>query len=90
MEQKQTPGEDEMYCRSCGSVIKKEAELCVKCGVRIRGDYTAQPGRRGSGWLMAGGVLGIVAGVFAFIPGISMVVDGSTDYWRTTGLGTNR
>lgn len=24
---------DEKYCFSCGEVIKKEAELCVKCGV---------------------------------------------------------
>jgi len=25
---------DEKFCTSCGSIIKKEAELCVKCGVR--------------------------------------------------------
>ena len=25
---------DEAYCRSCGAIIKKEAEICVKCGVR--------------------------------------------------------
>ena len=24
----------EVFCRSCGSSIKKEAEICVKCGVR--------------------------------------------------------
>jgi len=24
---------DEKYCFSCGEIIKKEAELCVKCGV---------------------------------------------------------
>lgn len=27
-------GADEMFCRSCGVVIKKEAEICPKCGVR--------------------------------------------------------
>ncbi len=27
---------DEMFCRSCGAIIKKEAELCPKCGVRQR------------------------------------------------------
>jgi hypothetical protein len=27
---------DEMYCQSCGAVIKREAELCVHCGVRLR------------------------------------------------------
>lgn len=31
---------DECYCKSCGDIIKKEAELCVFCGVRQRGsDY---------------------------------------------------
>ena len=25
---------DESYCRSCGEAIKKEAEICPKCGVR--------------------------------------------------------
>jgi len=28
--------EDEMFCQSCGGVIKKEAEICPKCGVRIK------------------------------------------------------
>ena len=26
---------DEMFCPSCGAVIKREAELCVHCGVRV-------------------------------------------------------
>ena len=26
---------DEKFCSSCGNVVKKEAEICVKCGVRI-------------------------------------------------------
>jgi TM2 domain-containing membrane protein YozV len=25
---------DEAFCSSCGAVIKKEAEICPKCGVR--------------------------------------------------------
>ena len=25
---------DEVFCRSCGSAIKREAEICPKCGVR--------------------------------------------------------
>ena len=24
-----------MYCSSCGSIIKRRAEICVKCGVRV-------------------------------------------------------
>jgi predicted RNA-binding Zn-ribbon protein involved in translation (DUF1610 family) len=27
-------GADERFCSSCGAVIKKEAEICPKCGVR--------------------------------------------------------
>lgn len=26
--------QDEKFCSSCGSAIKKEAEICPKCGVR--------------------------------------------------------
>lgn len=25
---------DEAFCRSCGEIIKQEAEICPKCGVR--------------------------------------------------------
>jgi len=28
------PASDEMYCSSCGEVIKQEAELCPECGTR--------------------------------------------------------
>jgi uncharacterized membrane protein len=34
MTEKKTKGLDEIYCRSCGEVIKKEAEICPHCGVR--------------------------------------------------------
>jgi len=27
---------DEAFCASCGEIIKKEAEICPKCGVRQR------------------------------------------------------
>lgn len=29
-----TKGPDEVFCRSCGEPIKKEAEICPECGVR--------------------------------------------------------
>ena len=29
-------GPDEAFCFSCGAIIKKEAEICPKCGVRQR------------------------------------------------------
>lgn len=28
------PGPNEVYCSSCGEVIKKEAEVCPECGVK--------------------------------------------------------
>jgi len=83
MEEKRTPGEDEMYCWRCGSLIPREAEICVKCGVRVTGRRVRETGEKRRGWLIAGGVLGIVAGVFALGPGIAMVVDGATGYWWT-------
>lgn len=30
---------DEAFCASCGAIIKKEAEICPKCGVRQRGAF---------------------------------------------------
>ncbi|MCL2064447.1 MAG: TM2 domain-containing protein [Candidatus Cloacimonetes bacterium] len=32
---------DEAFCSSCGEIIKKEAEICVKCGVRQRKHHIA-------------------------------------------------
>ena len=29
-------GVDEKYCESCGEVIKIKAEICPKCGVRVK------------------------------------------------------
>ena len=37
------PGADEMYCSSCGSIIKRRAEICVKCGVRVSGQPFPSP-----------------------------------------------
>jgi TM2 domain-containing membrane protein YozV len=34
MSDEKVKGLDEAYCRSCGVIIKKEAEICPKCGVR--------------------------------------------------------
>jgi TM2 domain-containing membrane protein YozV len=31
---------DEAFCPSCGAIIKKEAEICPKCGVRQRQSQT--------------------------------------------------
>lgn len=39
---------DEMFCFSCGAVIKKDAEICLKCGVRQKNTI----GNLSSNWLI--------------------------------------
>lgn len=34
MSSRRSKGADEIYCRSCGDVIKRAAEICPHCGVR--------------------------------------------------------
>ncbi len=34
MSEERVKGADEAFCSSCGAIIKKEAEICPKCGVR--------------------------------------------------------
>jgi hypothetical protein len=36
---------DEIFCQSCGAVIKREAEICANCGVRVRGARTGSGGK---------------------------------------------
>ena len=42
---------DEKFCSSCGAVIKKEAEICPKCGVRQRASGGGEGGETNSRWL---------------------------------------
>jgi TM2 domain-containing membrane protein YozV len=55
----QAKGADEIFCRSCGGIIKKEAEVCPKCGVRQH----SVPG------VMPSGKNRIVAAILAIILG---------------------
>ncbi len=34
MAEERVKNADEVFCRSCGAIIKQEAEICPKCGVR--------------------------------------------------------
>jgi len=58
-------GSDEQFCQSCGEVIKKEAELCPKCGVRLK-DVPAGPSERKKGSKFKIGCLSLI-GVIALI-----------------------
>jgi TM2 domain-containing membrane protein YozV len=57
------PGPDEMFCWSCGTIIKRAAEICVHCGVRVNRS-TAQPTsvEYSEKSRVAAGILGIILG----------------------------
>ena len=48
---------DEMFCKSCGAIIKKEAEICPKCGVKNKHEedislVEGQKPKGSVGWLI--------------------------------------
>lgn len=51
MSEEVTKQHDEKFCESCGSIIKKEAEICVKCGVRVKGFSNISGSGEGHDWL---------------------------------------
>jgi ribosomal protein L40E len=73
-------GADEKYCRSCGAVIKKQAELCPKCGVRQQGSKRSSTGSGGpqdpASRLMAAGIGGVVSLFGGLLPVIGQILGG--------------
>lgn len=67
----QTKAPDEQFCESCGSVIKKEADICPECGVRNH-QSTGGGGNKSPaepmGRLAAAGIGGLVAFFASVIP----------------------
>ncbi len=57
------PAADECFCKSCGEIIKKEAEICPKCGVRQK-SASSQRQKFASSQKdrMTAGILGILLG----------------------------
>lgn len=41
MSDEKTLNSDGAFCKSCGTVIKKDAEICPKCGVRQKNNLEA-------------------------------------------------
>lgn len=39
-----TKTKEEVFCRNCGAIISKEAEICPKCGVRQKTNLQKNPG----------------------------------------------
>lgn len=62
-------GLDEKFCESCGQVIKKEAEICVKCGVRQKVTGGAGVGNKSKITAIVLGVLLGALGVHNFYLG---------------------
>lgn len=54
---KRTKKADESFCSSCGDIIKKEAEICPKCGVRQK--VASSSGKKNK---VTAGVLAILLG----------------------------
>lgn len=44
MSSEKQKGADEIFCRSCGEPIKREAEICPNCGVRNEGSGSSSSG----------------------------------------------
>ena len=53
---------DEKYCSSCGETIKKDAEICPKCGVRVSNSKVEQEYYEKN--KIAAGLLAILLGIF--------------------------
>ena len=79
---------DESFCKSCGAVIKKEAEICPKCGVRqlpIGATANASPKSRTVAFILAF-ILGYI-GIHRFyigkiVSGIFMILTlGGVGIW---------
>jgi len=74
-------GADEQYCRSCGAVIKKQAEMCPKCGVRQKSRKRSSTGSSSdpeppSSRLAAAGIGGVVALIGSLIPVLGQFLGG--------------
>lgn len=62
MARRRKKGPDEQYCTHCGAIISKEAEICPKCGVRVKGPPRPRVIERKSTGLAA--VLALILGFF--------------------------
>jgi RNA polymerase subunit RPABC4/transcription elongation factor Spt4 len=65
--QAQKPTADEKYCFSCGSVIKKIAEICPKCGVRQSIVQTESQTYLNKNWFAIISLISIVLWALTFI-----------------------
>ena len=67
MEPKPTLGADEQFCSSCGEVIKKAAEICPKCGVRLRDAPDSERTSPQSSWSLGPPITSLVLGIIGLL-----------------------
>ena len=65
----QQKGENEVFCPSCGAIIKKEAVICPKCGVE-QNNLTAETKNGFSIASLVLGIVGLLCLGFLIIPGV--------------------
>lgn len=71
-------GEDEVFCRDCGNVIKERAEICPECGIRQRDPESSTPEKSP----------GLAAVASFLIPGLGQVYNGQIAKGIITGAIT--
>ena len=54
-----------MYCKNCGSEIDDKAEICPKCGVRVKAMHSTGPKSPGFAAILS-----------FFIPGVGQIYNG--------------
>ena len=82
MAEKQPLGPDEQFCSSCGEVIKKAAEICPKCGVRLRDTSAGESAKPSSKWLLAVPIGSLILGIV----GVLTLLDPGWDMETAVGV----
>jgi RNA polymerase subunit RPABC4/transcription elongation factor Spt4 len=77
------PMADEMYCFSCGSVIKKEAEICPKCGVKQNAQSSAIAKERPLNGLAIFSIVLIFIGMIVYIATRFLGLSNESNNWGT-------
>jgi hypothetical protein len=56
------PAPDEMYCPECGNIIKRRAEICPECGLRVSDAAHKSSGSSANAWAI-GGLISFIVGL---------------------------
>jgi hypothetical protein len=78
---------DEMFCRNCGSVMSREAAICVACGVAARPAtvVTYSGGHAGTGEGKSKSASIVLAILFGFFTWLYTYREDSGKFWLSLG-----